>query len=191
MPSEVAIREQFRRIRSVLTDLLKLDDVLAKHRELAPRIGEAIQAMDDVERQVDAVTVTAMAQPGRRPRGKPKTYRIEHAGKQELLAEYRPDDENPFRCPRSTYDGLARVFAKTERLVKYEEVAKSLRKELGSMPADFQIRVVLRFWSQPDVGLIERARARYRPHDSRNFADGARRAWENAGAARMPRSGAM
>ena len=180
MSSAMNIREGFRCIRSLLADLLKHGDVLEKHPELMPRIGDAIRAMDEVERQVDAATATTAAMPGRRPRGKPKTYRVEHAGKQEVLAEYRPDDANPFRCPRSTYDGLARAFARTERFVKYGEVKKALRKELGAMPADFQIRVVLRFWSQPDVELIERARARYRPRDPQRFLDAARQAWEAA-----------
>jgi len=182
MPSATNIREGFRCIRSLLADLLKHGDVLEKHPELMPRIGEAIQAMDEVERQVDATTVATAAAPGRR--GKPKTYRIEHVGKQEVLAEYRPDDETPFRCPRSTYDGLARVFARTDRFVRYGDVTKSLRKELGAAPADFQIRVVLRFWSQPDVGLIERARARYRPRDPQKFVDAAEHAWEEARRAR-------
>lgn len=175
MPSTSSIREGFRAVRASLTDLLK------EHPASAARVAEALRAVDEVERLVDTPAPAVASESPRRTRGKPKEYWIERTGNQQVLAEYRPDDQNPFRCPRATYDAMARVFARIEKFVKYEEVLKGLDKELRTRPADFQVRVVLRFWAGPEVGLIERTRARYRPRSADTFVEAARLAWEETG----------
>lgn len=174
MPGDTAFRESFRRVRSLLLDLM------AEHPAAAPRATEAFRAVEQLEERVDGLLGTSARGADRRARGKPKTYQVEQAGDEEVLAEYRPDDEIPFRCPRVTYDALAKVFAKSDRFLKYEEVMRLLAREIKPVPADYQVRVILRFWAQPDVGLIERSRARYRSGRSSGFAEAAKRAWKNA-----------
>jgi len=119
------------------------------------------------------------AAPAVRPglRGQPKRYAIEQLADAEVLAEYRTGDENPFRCPRPAYDALARVLGRMTAPAKYAELTKLLSRELKPAPADYQVRVALRFWGDRGIRLIERARARYAPRDARTFETAARQAW--------------
>lgn len=170
MPNPATVRETIRQIRSLLLDLL------GEQPAASSRITAVLKVLEDLERQVDGLAGEAE----RRFRGKTKTYGVETRGPEEVLAEYRPDDEIPFRCPQVTYDALARVLAKTDGFVKYEELMNSLGKEMKKRPADYQVRLALRFWAQPGVGLIERARARYRPKKKTGFLEAARRVWREA-----------
>lgn len=174
MPAEPTIREAFRRVRSLLLDLM------AEYPEVAPKTTEAFRAVEKLEERVDGLVADGGRDADRQTRGKPKSYQVEGAGAEEVLAEYRPDDKTPFRCPRTTYDALAKVFAKSDRFLKYEEVIKLLAKEIKPVPADYQARVILRFWAQPEVGLIERSRARYRANKATGFGEAAKRAWKEA-----------
>jgi hypothetical protein len=172
---EVKITQEFRKIRGMLTDLG------AERREIADRVFELLKAVDTLEQLVEASRPVA----GRndrptRVRGKAKSYRIEQVGKDEVLAEYREDSDLPFRCPRSTYDALARGLSKSDKPVKFGDLVKAITKESGSAPADYQIRLALRFWAQPEVGLVERARARYRPKLTAGFVEASKRAWRAA-----------
>ncbi len=174
MPAEPTLREAFRRVRSLLLDLM------AEHPATAPRATEAFRALEQLEHRLEGLAADGDRGGDRQTRGKPKTYQVERTGAEEVLAEYRPDDEIPFRCPRATYDALAKAFTNSTQFLKYEEVMKLLGKEIKPVPADYQVRVILRFWAQPEVGLIERSRARYRPNKAAGFAKAARRAWKAA-----------
>jgi hypothetical protein len=161
--------ESFHRLRSLLTDLL--DEAPASTR----RIAEILRAVDQLESVVNSAGAAASPRP--RTRGKVKHYTIQRVGDEDVLAEHRPDDPNPFRCLRSTYDAAARAMTKFERPVKYPEILKAITRELGSPPADYQVRVLLRFWSEPSVKLLERARARYKPVEPVQFTKLADQAW--------------
>lgn len=171
MPRLPHIPENFRRIRSILFDLL------GKYPEVSPPVAEVLKELENLEQVVGSLTTEGNGAK-RQNRRKTKTYRIEQSGPDEFLAEYRPDDVNPFRCPRNTYDALARALAKCDRFVKYDELLKLLDKHIKPRPADYQIRLALRFWAQPEIDLIERARARYRPQNKKGFQEAARRVWQ-------------
>ncbi len=172
MAAASTLREGVQRVRSLVTDLL--DDPSAS----APRIAEILRAVDQLDRLVSSAGAPAAERV--RIRGKAKTYTVQRVGDEDVLAEHRPDDPNPFRCLRRTYDVAARAMSKFDRPVKYPEIAKAVAKELGAPPADYQVRVVLRFWSEPDVRLLERARARYKPVDPARFVKLAGDAWRRA-----------
>jgi hypothetical protein len=174
MDSVLAVRDGFRMVRRLLADLL------TDTPNVGPRIAELLHAVDELERAVETVGPPAPTETRRATRGKAKNYTVERSGDDEVLTEQRPDDPNPFRCPRSTYDAVARVLARLDRPAKYAEIAKAVAKELRPAPADYQIRVVLRFWADRSVGLIERARARYRPLDSTRLMRLATEAWRRA-----------
>lgn len=171
----MTIFQEFRKIRGMLTDLG------AERREIADRVFELLKAVDTLEQLVEASRPSAARndRPAR-VRGKAKSYRIEQVGKDEVLAEYREDSDLPFRCARSTYDALARAISKSDKPAKYSDLVKVITKDLGSAPADYQIRLALRFWAQPEIGLVERARARYRTRKSASFVEAARNVWKEA-----------
>ena len=173
MENPTNTREGFRAVRSQLAELLKA------HPETATKIAEILQTVDGVEQLVEAGAPPQSGPVAGHQRGKPKEYRVEKRGTEEVLAEYRADDENPFRCPRQTYDVLATVLAGTEDWVKYRDLVKMVAKELRPKPADYQMRIVLRFWSQPEIGLVKRARARYRLTNASHFSESARKAWRS------------
>jgi len=178
-----SVREGFRAVRSSLTELLKEAPVAA------PRVADALEALDHLERAVDvSESVTVEASTGRQ-RGLQKSYWVERRGTEEVLTEHRLGDPSPFRCPRSTYNALARAISRTKRLTKYEDLARTVRKELGSSPADYQLRLTLRFWISGGVRLVERSRARYRPINARDFLQAARTAWERTRRVRVGRLG--
>ena len=126
-----------------------------------------------------ATAAVGRAAPAVRPglRGQPRRYAIEPVAGTEVLAEYRTDDENPFRCPRPAYDALARVLRRTTTAVKYAELTKLLGRDLKPAQADYQVRVALRFWGDRSIGLIERVRARYAPGDAKVFEAAAKQVW--------------
>lgn len=172
-----SIRGEFYAVRAALTAALK------EAPQAAVPIAEALQAVDRLERLVDQIQPSgdAGAQPRRGRRNQPKTYHIEGRPGEEALCEYRPDDpDRPFRCPRATYDALARVLAAAPKPAKFDDLAKRVGRELGHVPALYQLRVALRFWTRPEVGLVERARTRYRAREPERFERQAGEAWKHA-----------
>ncbi|MEE9295599.1 MAG: hypothetical protein V3W34_11645 [Phycisphaerae bacterium] len=167
------IRQGFRRVNQLLGEVVK------QAPAANDTVGTLIQQLASLEQLVEESTIDQkVASPRTLPRGKAKEYRVERTGKREVVAEYRPDDLRPFRCPRSTYDAVARALAKSSGPVAYDQIVSDVAQSLGTARADYQIRVALRFLTDPDVGLVERNRARYRVLRSRSFLKQARDAWE-------------
>ncbi len=166
-------QQEIRRVRAALTGVLKTTP------SAAGKIAEALQALDRLERLFEGIAPSVPSPPRRWQRNQPKTYRVEGPPSHEALAEYRADDPGqPFRCPRATYDALARAMASTTKLTKFYEIQKRLKKELGEVPAVYQSRVALRFWASDGVELIEKIRARYRVTSGTEFLRAAAAAWE-------------
>lgn len=176
MTSSGKVRDELHAVRAALTDLLKRTPDAAVH------IADALQALDRLERSLEQMPTSDTATPAKPTRGRrnqPKTYRVERQSGQEALCEYRAEDpDRPFRCPKVTYDALARVLAGAAKPLKFEEIAKRVKKELGHMPAVYQLRVALRFWTQPEVGLVDKVRTRYRAVQLAHLERDARAAWK-------------
>lgn len=167
--------QEIRVARAAITEALK-----AAPQAAAP-IADALQSLDRLERLLDgaAPRPAPTARPG--PRNKPKTYRVEGPPSREALCEYRADDPaRPFRCPKATYDALARVMATTVKPIKFPEVERLLKKELGELPAVYQIRVALRFWTTAEVDIVERVRARFRARQCDTIVREAEVTWGHA-----------
>lgn len=168
-------QQEIRTTRAAITEVLKAAP------QAAGPIAEALQALDRLERALDGAAPESAPTPRRGHRNQPKTYRVEGPPGREALCEYRADDPGrPFRCPKPTYDALARVMASTTKLTKFPEIERLLKKELGELPAVYQIRVALRFWTTPEVGIVERVRARYRARNCVAVVREAERAWSHA-----------
>ena len=105
-------------------------------------------------------------------------YSVEKSNTAETLAERRKTGKaQPFRCPRSVYDGLVQVMAYSDRALPLDELLIAVAEMLRDQPPDFQMRVPLRLWMQIEPPLIVRSRARYRPVDAKSFADTANELW--------------
>lgn len=170
-----SVQQEIRAVRAAVTDVLKTAP------SAAGKIAEALQALDRLERLFEGIAPSVPSPPRRWQRNQPKTYRVEGPRSHEALAEYRADDPGqPFRCPRTTYDALARVLAATTKLTKFYDIQKLLKKELGELPAVYQIRVALRFWVSDGVELVEKIRARYRVKNGTGFLRATAAAWTAA-----------
>jgi hypothetical protein len=172
------VRDELHAVRAALTDLLKRTPNAAVH------VADALQALDRLELAIEHVPARAPVAPAAVTRGRrnqPKLYRVEGRPGHEALCEYRADDpDRPFRCPRVTYDPLAKVMGSVSKPIKFDEIAKRLAKELGHMPALYQLRVALRFWTKPEVGLVEKVRTRYHAAITERFVSEASKAWRSA-----------
>lgn len=105
-------------------------------------------------------------------------YSVEHGKNGETLAERRQGgNAQPFRCPKALYDALAEVLAESERAMPLDELVTAVGKVLGDDPADFQMRVPLRFWMQLEPPLVQRSRARYRAVHANDFRETADDLW--------------
>lgn len=175
MPASPRVLEAFRAARAALTEVLR------HPQQAAPHVADALSALDHLEKLLEngPPAEGPPARPSRR--NQPKSYRVEGQTGQEALCEYRADDpDRPFRCPKRTYDALARVLAALPKLAKFPDIEKRMKKELGEVPALYQLRVAIRFWTAPETTLVERTRAQYRARKPQTFVREARRCWEQA-----------
>jgi hypothetical protein len=166
----VEVREQLRRVRGALARMLT-DTADIRHE-----VSAALQALDEGERLLDQVIVEHSGTALRR--GTPKSYYVEKRDKQEFLTEQREDEDGPFRVARAIYDALVKVMSRFEDLVRYDDIARAVKKEIGQVPPEYQIRLVLRFWAER--GVIERTRARYRRSPTGAWPAVAQDAWRDA-----------
>ena len=61
---------------------------------------------------------------------------------------------------RTVADLLRKALPDTLKPARFDDISKRLKKELGELPALYQLRVALRFWTTPEVELLERVRAK-------------------------------
>lgn len=120
-------------------------------------------------------SLTARSRPSPRRTGEDTTYSVEGSGGQAGLAEYRPSGP-PLRVPKSAYDLVVNVLAATERPLPFDEVMLALRDQ-ADPPADWQVRVALRYLLRADPAVLRRTRSRYQPITPRTFKGAAERLW--------------
>ena len=176
MPASPRVLEALRAARAAVTEVLR------HPQQAAPHVADALSALDRLERLLESTPAAPTAAATRGRRNQPKVYRVEGRTGQEALCEYRADDPGrPFRCPKRTYDALARVLTALPKLAKFPDIEKRMKKELGEVPALYQLRVALRFWTSPAIELVERTRAQYRAKAPRSFVREAQRLWGKHG----------
>jgi hypothetical protein len=141
-------------------------------------VGTLIQELAGVEQHLeDALSErNSRARRGER-RVTTKCYGVEQTGGAHSLLEHREGDDRPFRCPRPTFEAVVRALAEHAEFSKYTSITERVAWHIGIRPADYQMRVAIRFLMSPDVGLVERKRARYRPVDGDDFVACANAAW--------------
>ena len=127
----------------------------------------------------------------RRPRSPQAVtrYRVENGPKGLCLSEYRAAGRQPFRCPAEEYRATAKVVSALKEPMQFEDLYDRVEASLGYRPADYTVRVCLRFWERK--GIVRHERTRFAPvSGSRKFEGDANRAWDDAERAPFEPSGA-
>jgi hypothetical protein len=162
------IRREVQRAREAVLRILRGGS------DHSANIALAIEALDSADRQLEQLVVA-----GRGRSRTPKSYRVEGRPPGESLAEYREGDPVPFRMPRDSYDALARVMPGLDGFVKYAEIADAVQKRLGEALPEYQIRAILRFWTER--GAVEKQHTRYRiTGTAKRWPKLAEQAWADA-----------
>lgn len=173
MLASAQILDELRNARAAVTEVLR------HPQHAAPHVADALTALDRLERTLETVPRSAAPAVPRGRRNQPKIYRIEGRPGRAALCEYRADDpDRPFRCQKPTYDALARVMAAAPKPMKFDDITKRLKKELGELPALYQLRVALRFWRTPETLLVNKFRTCYVASAADRFERLAEDAWK-------------
>lgn len=109
--------------------------------------------------------------------GAETTYVVEGGtGDKGSLAEHRPSGQ-PLRVSKQAYDIVVDVLAAAERPLPFDELMAQTTTKVNA-PADWQVRVVLRYLLRAEPEIIRRVRSRYQPVTPRTFKAAANRAWK-------------
>lgn len=130
-------------------------------------------------------SVTTRNRPSPRRTGEATTYSVEGTGGHAGLAEYRSSGP-PLRVPKPAYDHVVNVLAAADRPLPFDDLMSALRKG-ADPPADWQVRVVLRYLLRADPAVLRRTRSRYQPITLRAFKAGAERWWKATTRGTKPR----
>lgn len=179
--------------RSSLHDRLTAIDVLlvrAAQRcdKARPQLKEARDLLAGVredlpDRHEDHGDGTTPPGRGPRPAKTVEHYRVEAIGRTWALAEYRSSRPQPFRCPKAVLIEVARALARADHPLKFEDVRRATRRNLGGSTATYLFRIALRFMIAR--GLVEHGQTRFRATAS-ELESAVADAWEAAKKAPVP-----
>lgn len=155
----------------------RIERLLARIQEADPR-HEAVIA--DIRQLVLALAATPRAVPAQRRTGEGTSYSVEGAGDTASLAEYRASGQ-PLRVAKHTYDVIVEVLGSAQRPLPFDEIMVNAAKKSGDAPADWQVRVVLRYLLRAEPPVLRRTRSRYHPvTPPGKFAGAASKWWRRA-----------
>jgi hypothetical protein len=108
-------------------------------------------------------------------------YRIETVRGEEMLAEYRAGNPEPYRCPRAIYLETAAVLKATSEPMPFAEIHKSVNRAVDEDQSNYRIRVCVRSWEAK--ALVNHRRAKFSPRGrASSFAKIARDSWNELAA---------
>ena len=117
--------------------------------------------------------------PARRDLSGPIEYAVESSTEGESLVERRLSGKSfPFRCPQNVYEALADVLAEAARPMSIDDLLAAVEARVGFRPAEFQVRVALRFWLYRQPPIVLRNRARYSSASATGMTAAAKGLWE-------------
>lgn len=170
-------------------------DVEVEVRGMADNEGDALERIDRLLAQISQIdgrhrvavaeirrllkTVVAAPVPTAHKRTGAKTgYTVEGDGPQATLSEHRAAGQ-PLRVPKSAYDQIVAVFIDSDRPMPFDDIMREINSKgpVISSPAEWQVRVVLRFLLRAKPPLLLRARSRYQPVVQAAFAVAAGKWW--------------
>lgn len=164
------------RIRRLLMEMLRRSD---EFREPIAEIVELLDELDEGLRPLLGSQQTPGPAAHRMSRNRPKRYRIEERRRGSFLVEYREGGRQPFCCPRQVYEAVAVALGSLGRPAQFEELLAMAGKRWKATPADYLLRVCLRFWRSVTPPLVHKDRTHYRAIGAGKFENAARRAWRN------------
>jgi hypothetical protein len=156
-------------IRRLLAEWLRSS---ADSREPVANILELLETVDEFVRSDNPIASTA--KPKKSDGSTP--YSIDRVRGQDVLTEHRAGGSSPFRCPRHFYDAVVKVLTQANEPLDFDGLMKAVTK-LAPDPAEFQVRVAVRFLASMEPPLILRDRNQYRPARKAKFENEAKNAW--------------
>ncbi|HYE17662.1 MAG TPA: hypothetical protein VEA69_04415 [Tepidisphaeraceae bacterium] len=164
--------QTYSRIRTSLIKALRTSP-----NSVAP-ICDALELLETLQQRAESTPSLVAAAPERRASPQ-QEYLIQQTPDGPYLTERRPTGSQPFRCPRQTYDTIARLLAAHGPL-HFDELLNRLNEASPERQADYRLRVCLRFWIT--TGLAQRIKTRYRPTNPDTFESATRDAWDHLAA---------
>jgi hypothetical protein len=155
------------------TSLIK---VLRNSPESREPICDALELIESLQQRLESGKQNPdAARPAPVENSGTQEYVLQETADGPFLAERRPSGEQPFRCPKATYDAAARLLAAAAEPMHFDDLLAQLNQAVGETQAEYRLRVCLRFWA--NKGLIQRFRTRYRAVDPQSFAERSAAAW--------------
>jgi len=155
-------------------------EMLRRSDEFREPIAEIVELLDELDEDLRPFLSPRRPRPDsahRVTRYQPKSYVIEQRGRDIFLVEYREGGRQPFCCPRQIYGAVAAAIDTLVRPAQFGEVLAATGKRLKDMPAEYLVRVCLRFWQSTDPPLVQKDRTHYGAIGPGKFENAARRAW--------------
>jgi hypothetical protein len=148
--------------------------------EYAEPLQEVIQLLASVEAEVQNQGRAIQKRGGRNIK-----YAVEQISGRPLLTELRMGGgSKPFRVGRDIYDAVVETLARSERPLMFDEIMEQVGAAVQPRPAEFQVRMVLRFLLRAQPTMLLRSRNRYAraqvAASASKFTDLAKRAWRSA-----------
>src|ERR1041385_7531536 len=152
-----------RRLESVRK---KLYELYRTYPDAHGLVFEALQELDALGQHLEG-----RAPPPSRKKGQKaaKTYVREIDGKSEYLSEKREGHPYPYRCPKEALEVAVDVLAEAAEEGKwlhfddvFDRFVKLYAKRYKQRPADYPLRVIVRFLGSQMPPLILREHAKYR-----------------------------
>ena len=154
-------------IRQLLAEWLETSNKASKP------VARILRLIDIIEGEVRPGAV-------KRTRGREgRRYFIEDTATGPLLAEGKIGETSPpFKVSKAIYDATIEVLVSAESPMLFEELLQNVASKIAVPPADYHIRVPLRFWMSLSPPLVHRARKKYHPVERSHFASAAVAAWK-------------
>lgn len=127
----------------------------------------------------DLVRLAGHRRPVRPRRGKDINYVVEVVNQRPMLAERRSSGQ-PLRVDQDFYRGVVSVLASAKKPLTFDDIMEGVAPQMVQRPADWQLRVVLRFLRRHSPPILGRERGRYTAEDSKTFLTAAAKAWKAA-----------
>ena len=149
-------------------------------RRLLKRIAALhpdVQVMaDEIAAMVGTLVGASTTRTTQRRTGIGVKYKIELVNRRQMLYEVRPAGA-PLRVSRDLFDALVGVLERSEKPSSYDEIAEGMEKATDMKLAEWQGRLLLRYFQRADPPLIIRERSRYRVVDVTRLKADAQRFW--------------
>jgi hypothetical protein len=139
-----------------------------------------VAAVAEIRRLLHDRTQRSRVVPRRRT-GDGTKYAVEGRGSQASLSESRPTAQ-PLRVGKPTFDLVVSVLGSADRPLGFDEIVAAVGTKSDHAPADWQIRVILRFLLRADPEILLRSRSRYHAVTPTKFASASNKWWAAAAA---------